>query len=82
LFCANRLLLVNCQKTKFLSIKPSKAQLDINGLNLLIHGIGGVGFEEENSKFIDVLLEESLVGKQHRNHINKNNSKSLSAKYF
>ena len=81
-FCANRLSL-NPQKTKFIIIKPSKAKFDLNGLNLLINGIPleriGVGCKEESSKFLGVILDESLTWKQHINHINKKISKSLFA---
>ena len=80
-FCANRLSL-NPQKTKFIIIKPSKAKFDLNGLNLLINGIPleriGVGCKE-SSKFLGVILDESLTWKQHINHINTKITKSLFA---
>ena len=81
-FCANRLSL-NPQKTKFIIIKPSKDKLDLSGLKLLINGIPlgriGIGFEEESSKFLGVILDESLTWKQHINYVNKKISKSLFA---
>jgi hypothetical protein len=81
-FCANRLSL-NPQKTKFIIIKPSKAKFDFSGLNILINGIPleriGVGLNEESSKFLGVILDDSLTWKHHINHINKKISKSLFA---
>ena len=79
-FCANRMSL-NPQKTKFIIIKPSKANFNLNGLNLLINGIPleriGIGFEEQSTKFLGVIFDESLTWKQHINYINTIISKSL-----
>ena len=71
------------KKTKFIIIKPSKAKFDFSGLNILINGIPlewiGVGLNEESSKFLGVILDDSLTWKHHINHINKKISKSLFA---
>jgi hypothetical protein len=64
-------LSLNPQMIKFIIINPAKFYL--NGLNIVINGIPldriGV-IKKQSSKFLGVILDESLTWKQHINHIN------------
>lgn len=79
-FCANKLLL-NANKTNFIVFRAPQNQCDFSDSNVFIDGIPltqvGTHFEEKSTKFLGMLLDESLTWRYHINYINNKIARSL-----